>query len=80
MTMLHFPRKPKGYVLVAGPEGNTEGETLQCCHCGRHWRVEPGSGRRRGFCFRCNAVTCGANACDTCLPYEKRIEMMERKR
>ena len=44
----------KGYVIATGPVGvEDEGETLQCEHCGMHWKVEPGSGRQRGYCLNC---------------------------
>jgi len=74
-----IPRRAKGYVLITGPDGLTdEGETLQCVHCGMHWRVQPGSGRKRGFCLRCDGPTCGKPACEArCVPFERAIEEME---
>lgn len=75
----HTVRKPKGYILVTGPMGvEDEGDTVQCVHCQMHWKVVPGSGRERGFCFNCFGVTCGKPACETkCVPAEKMIERME---
>ena len=68
---------PHGHLLIDGPGGRREHDTLQCCHCGRHFVVITGSGRRRGFCARCAQVTCGAPGCANCLPYERRIELLE---
>lgn len=73
----HTPRRAAGYGFITDPTGVTEVETLQCCHCGGHWNFQKGSGRRRGFCFKCSAVTCGSKTCDTCIPQEKFIEQLE---
>lgn len=58
--------RPHG-ALVA--DGREVADLLQCCHCQYTWRLQPGSGRRRGFCHRCNAVTCGKPECMVCLPF-----------
>ena len=78
----HSVRRPKGYILVTGPVGvEDEGETLQCVHCGMHWKVEPSSGKQRGFCMNCNGPTCGKRPCETkCVPAERMIEEMEGRR
>jgi len=71
-------RGPAGYVQIFHPaERAVERETMQCVHCGAHWITAPGSGRRRGFCTRCNGLTCGAEACNPCVPYEARLEIEE---
>ena len=74
-------RKPKGYIEINDPDGPGErGETLMCVHCQHHWIVRAGSGAKRGFCLSCNGPTCGKRVCETrCLPFEKRIEMIEAK-
>lgn len=73
--------RPHGTIVIDDPElGRKEFDTLQCCHCGLHWHVVPGSGRRRGYCLKCNAVTCGGKACDGCYPLEKRLDDAERGR
>lgn len=64
----------KGYVIIDGKEA---GETLQCCHCGKHWLVVRGSGKRRGFCLKCCGPTCGKPGCDRCVPLESRLEFCE---
>lgn len=54
--------------------------TRQCAHCQMHWQHRPGSGIQRGFCLRCNAVTCGKRQCETrCEPWERGLERMERR-
>lgn len=73
-------RNPHGYSVITYDDGTViEGDTAQCCHCGCHWVVQPGSGNVRGWCFKCGAVTCGSQACDRCLPLEKWFEEVERK-
>ena len=68
-----------GYILITEPGKTIEHDTLQCCHCGQHFIVRHGSGTVRGFCTKCNKVTCGSPACLNCVPYEKQIEIIERK-
>jgi hypothetical protein len=53
---------------------------LQCCHCQKHWVPQPGSGKKRGFCFRCMKVTCGSDRCDRCVPAEQWLENVEKGR
>ncbi len=65
-----------GAILVDGVQVAT---THQCCHCGGHFTSVKGSGTRRGFCLKCMRVTCGAPECDPCVPFEKKLEMMERR-
>ena len=76
----HSTLRPKGHVEWTDPDGHEHGgDTLQCVHCGRHWRVHPGSGRVRGFCFKCNGPTCHNEGCSTiCQPVEKKLELWER--
>lgn len=58
--------RPHGALL----EDNREvADLLQCCHCQYTWKLQPGSGRRRGFCYRCMGVTCGKEACMVCFPF-----------
>lgn len=68
-------RKAKGAILV---DGKLVAETHQCVHCGKHFTVQPGSGKMRGFCLKCMGPTCGAKECDICRPYEKQIEEIEK--
>ena len=52
-------------------------ETLQCCHCQKHWPLRKGSGETRGFCMNCMQVTCGKDSCVPCVPWLKKCEMIE---
>lgn len=81
-VMEHSTRRPAGYVEVTSPDFPTPqgGETLMCVHCQMHWVVEPGSGRRRGWCWKCNGPTCGKYNCEMgCMPFEKALEMSEAR-
>lgn len=74
----HRNRGPAGFIQITSPDAPTvERETLRCVHCGMHWVYEPGSGRQRGWCTRCDGVTCGAERCSGCIPYEAQIEILE---
>lgn len=65
-------RQPAGYVIIVDPDEPTiERDTLQCVHCGKHWMVVPGSGRRRGWCLKCSGAHCGGAACWECAPWAK---------
>lgn len=52
-------------------------QTLQCCHCQKHWQVRRGSKEVRGFCRLCMQVTCGKEECVPCIPFEKKLDMIE---
>jgi hypothetical protein len=68
--------KPSGYFIIDGQE---VGHTRQCPHCNKHFLSIKGSGTKRGFCTRCLGVTCGCAACDICVPFEEKMEIMEGK-
>jgi hypothetical protein len=61
----HSTLKPAGGLLE---DGRQVADLLQCCHCQYTWRLQPGSGRLRGFCYRCMRVTCGKPECMVCRP------------
>lgn len=71
-----YERKPSGIILVNDVE---VAATLQCCHCGKHFVSIKGSGKRRGWCLRCNKITCGNPACDPCIPFEEKLNIMEKQ-
>lgn len=75
----HSVIRPHGTIIITDPDlpHEVQRDTLQCCHCQAIWIVSPGSGRRRGFCTKCNQVTCGAGTCGHCLPFEKKLELYE---
>ena len=70
-----FENKPSGIILLDGRE---VAQTKQCPHCQEHFISQKGSGKLRGFCMRCMAVTCGKQACHVCIPFEKKIEALEK--
>ncbi len=74
-------RKPHGNFSIIDPSAPTpvlEGDTLQCCHCGCVWIPIKGSGIPRGYCLHCAQVTCGKPECHVCLPFEKKLELIEK--
>lgn len=74
----HTTNRPRGWSIVTAPDGQSEEcDTDQCCHCGKHWRVRPGSGNVRGYCFNCMGSICGPK-CQECYPLEKQIDDMEK--
>ena len=82
MNILHYnPRRPRGYLRSYGGEGpDKESETLSCVHCQMFWEIEPGSGRERGWCWRCAGPLCGKRQCfERCLPWEKACEIIEAR-
>ena len=79
-TKSHSVLRPHATIIINDPGCNQERhmDVLTCVHCQRAWIVQPGSGRMRGFCGKCNGVTCGSRKCCDCLgPIEKRIELYE---
>lgn len=77
-TPTHSVLRPHGILIVTDVDGKEyQADCLTCCHCRRAWVVKPGSGIRRGFCTKCQKVTCGSPECDACLPAEKRLDLFE---
>jgi len=68
-------RKATSAIIIAG---NHVADGLRCVHCGHVWIPVVGSGRKRGYCLKCNGVTCGGNECEACYPFEKRLEDYEK--
>jgi hypothetical protein len=74
--------KEKGRIIVVDPGADRpldEFATAQCVHCGAHFPIRPGSGKIRGFCFRCNGPVCGP-ACAACVPAELQLDNLEAGR
>jgi hypothetical protein len=64
-----------GYHITVHPDKPAvERDTTQCVHCMKHWVVEPGSGKQRGWCSKCNGPHCGGRDCWVCVPFIKKIE------
>lgn len=79
----HTVTRPAGFAILTGPDGTVEADSLQCGHCGRHWTVRPGSGRRRGFCTCCMRPTCGPSCpagTAACIPQDLFLENIEKGR
>jgi len=75
-------RKPDGYTITVDPEAPrpVESDTLQCRHCGYHWRVQPGSGTKRGFCRNCMGPLCGKPQClSQCEHWQAKLDRMEKE-
>lgn len=70
-----------GVVIVSDVDSDKviQSPTMQCVHCGRHWVVQPGSGRKRGTCLRCNGPICGP-CCAVCVPTEQRLKNLAEGR
>jgi hypothetical protein len=71
-----WERKPSGVILIDNEE---VASTICCPHCNSHFISRKGSGERRAFCINCKAVTCGRPACDACVPFEKKMERLEKR-
>jgi len=72
-------RQAAGAIILSGDGPELVMDTIACAHCGGHWVPEPGSGRRRGWCFRHAGPLCGARQCfEVCASQEELIERIER--
>lgn len=75
-------RRPGGYLIVSGPGGTTEADTVTCSHCGKVVvvKVKQDPSEMGGFCRLCMKHLCGPCAdkggCD---PFEKKMERMEAR-
>jgi|SRR5580698_6438756 hypothetical protein len=71
-----------GYHIETPREGGPtiQHDLMACVHCGYVWEPKPGSGKKRGFCYRCNGFVCGHAEClkKGCVPQERWLEAMER--
>jgi hypothetical protein len=67
-------RRAGGVILM---DGVSVADTVMCVHCGKHWISLPGSGRIRGWCFKCNGPFCGPD-CTECYPLQKRLDDYEK--
>lgn len=66
---------PSGSIIIDGQE---VAHTKQCCHCGGHFVSVKGSGKIRGYCTLCTKITCGAPACDTHVPFEAKLDYVDK--
>jgi hypothetical protein len=74
-------RRPGGEFAEFTEDGKLvrEGQTVMCEHCGAHFELVRGSGKRRGYCQHCAGPTCGRPACDTCDSWERKIARIEQQ-
>ncbi len=62
----HTAARPDGNIAICSDMPSVERDTRQCVHCGKHWTVQLGSGKRRGFCQWHMGPICGSPFCDNC--------------
>lgn len=80
MFVINNNRKISGEMTSTGEFGDVQtNPTFQCCHCNVHFEVIKGSGKVRGFCRKCNQVTCGHFDCNICIPFEVKMEYVESR-
>ena len=87
--MLVLPRwtvkKAAAYSVGDLPEKDRaeEADWLQCRHCQYSFKVMPGSGEKRGYCWSCQGVTCGKAMCEQhcggTLHFMRKIEAIEAR-
>lgn len=77
-------RNPHGQAEWIGVEGTRENrvrDTITCVHCNGVVFVDPkpGAEPNHGFCLKCMSQICGPCAdLNTCVPFEKQLEAIER--
>lgn len=78
----HSILRPHGVGILADPDlpHEQQSDYRQCIHCQKSWKVEPGSGRLRGFCMKCNGPICGPRCSECHGPFEKVCEDIEAGR
>lgn len=75
-------RWAQGYATISHPDGQVkEIDTFTCCHCNEvvfvRERCDPIE--LGGFCTLCMKHTCPKCSTQSCTPFEKRLEEMERR-
>ena len=73
-------RNAQGVGIITGPNGQkTEIDTFTCCHCNSIVHVPTGSKPDDfgSWCTMCHAMHCSRNGCQTCVPFEKKMERLE---
>lgn len=61
--MIQGDRTSGYFVTYEGDGIKVEGETRMCVHCQYTWEYKRGSGIERGWCMRCNGITCQRDEC-----------------
>lgn len=76
-TFADLPKRPKvgGGIII---DGKHVAQTYSCVHCSAAWYPQPGSGKKRGYCYRCKGLVCGSDLClQDCIPIEARLQGWE---
>jgi hypothetical protein len=69
----HSILRPSGTGILMDPAlpREVQMDYKQCIHCQAVWKVEPGSGKMRGFCGKCNGPICGPKCLECNGPFDK---------
>lgn len=76
-------RRPGGYAHWFNGQGpDLEKDSVTCCHCNRVVFLDPLRPVEEftAWCMRCMKFTCLACADRECVPFEKKLEEIERAR
>lgn len=69
--LLYTHTKVSSDLITTDLDGNVQHrECLKCVHCQKIEVIVRGSGKRRGWCFKCMGPTCGSKECDICVPLD----------
>jgi len=72
----------RGYALWADPVlPSIERDTITCPHCNSIFFIKPGASASEagGYCALCNAPICTRCCGKTCVPFEKRLDAVEKR-
>lgn len=75
--------RPQGYLVGVSEEGVVrEADTFTCAHCQTIVVVKPGASASAmgGWCRLCDKPVCPRCSSGACVPFEKKLEAMERRR
>lgn len=65
---------------VVGGGVNFEAPTLECCHCGSQFVVNPLRTRPRNHCRKCDRYVCDSPACNVeCKPFIQTLDDLQEK-
>lgn len=72
-------RKPQGYAVWTGATATREADTVTCCHCNAVVLLTAPLDQLGGHCRLCDKPVCAACAGKACVPFERRLEAIERR-
>ncbi len=86
--MSHYEPAPKSATVGVCTASDVDADRcfcapIVCCvHCGDSWVWQKGSGRKRGWCTRCNGLCCGAEHCVSrgCVHWRQQLDNLEKGR